>query len=344
MDDYYGLLGVDTDATVDDIRGAYRERKGDIDTTSAAGRASAAQLNKAWNVLSDPYQRGRYDEQRSVAVEEGTLDDDDTDIVVTTNGTGRKTSTSTTTGTDRKARAQAAREARVAAQRTPTITLPEGVHWPRQKQRVIAMAIDLALLLVVFVGSQLLMVSVEKSSHRAAYDARQELNNHTIPDAKKQTSSDNTALSNAKKENGNQVDITKLTNAVTADKDHETALTKKVDALDKTLAPTEQAFMIGFLVIALLYLIVPSALTGRTLGKRITHIKVIRENGAKLGFSAAIVRYGVIVIVAYVLSLFVGPLAPVVVLFGVTMWMRNPNMQGLHDRMAHTLVVSDEKG
>ena len=30
-----------------------------------------------------------------------------------------------------------------------------------------------------------------------------------------------------------------------------------------------------------------------------------------------------------------------IVLFGVTMWMRNPNMQGLHDRFAHTIVVSD---
>jgi hypothetical protein len=29
------------------------------------------------------------------------------------------------------------------------------------------------------------------------------------------------------------------------------------------------------------------------------------------------------------------------VLFGVTMWMRNPNMQGLHDRVAHSIVVSD---
>jgi hypothetical protein len=29
------------------------------------------------------------------------------------------------------------------------------------------------------------------------------------------------------------------------------------------------------------------------------------------------------------------------VLVGVTTWMRNPNMQGLHDRFSHTIVVSD---
>jgi uncharacterized RDD family membrane protein YckC len=33
--------------------------------------------------------------------------------------------------------------------------------------------------------------------------------------------------------------------------------------------------------------------------------------------------------------------AAILVLFGVTMWLRNANMQGLHDRFAHTIVVSD---
>src|SRR6266404_4093081 len=80
MDDYYSLLGIDADASVDDIRGAYRVRKDGLDTASDAGKADAAKLNKAWNVLSDPYQRGRYDEQRSTAEAQGTLgvDDDDT--------------------------------------------------------------------------------------------------------------------------------------------------------------------------------------------------------------------------------------------------------------------------
>jgi DnaJ-class molecular chaperone len=88
MDDYYSLLGIDADASVDDIRGAYRVRKDGLDTASDSGRADAAKLNKAWNVLSDPYQRGRYDEQRSLAVEEGTLgaDDGDGGSVATSNG------------------------------------------------------------------------------------------------------------------------------------------------------------------------------------------------------------------------------------------------------------------
>ena len=66
MDDYYDLLGVDADAPTDDIRAAYREQKAALDdSTDGDAKADAAKLNKAWNVLSDPYQRGRYDEQRA---------------------------------------------------------------------------------------------------------------------------------------------------------------------------------------------------------------------------------------------------------------------------------------
>src|SRR5450755_1314634 len=81
MDDYYSLLGIDADASVEDIRGAYRTRKDDLDTGSQAGRDDALKLNKAWNVLSDPYQRGRYDQQRLDAAEEGDLDDTPTTTI-----------------------------------------------------------------------------------------------------------------------------------------------------------------------------------------------------------------------------------------------------------------------
>ena len=64
MDDYYEILGVDEDAPVDDIRTAYRDKKAAIDTSANdAAKSEVAALNKAWNVLSDPYQRGRYDQQ-----------------------------------------------------------------------------------------------------------------------------------------------------------------------------------------------------------------------------------------------------------------------------------------
>ena len=50
-------------------------------------------------------------------------------------------------------------------------------------------------------------------------------------------------------------------------------------------------------------------------------------------------RFGLVVLVTFALYFVLQQIAAVIVLFGVTMWMRNPNMQGLHDRFAHTIVV-----
>ena len=78
MDDYYELLGVDEDAPVDDIRSAYRDKKAAVDTSAGDdAKSDVAKLNKAWNVLSDPYQRGRYDQQRNTASDDDEYDDDE---------------------------------------------------------------------------------------------------------------------------------------------------------------------------------------------------------------------------------------------------------------------------
>src|SRR5580704_618737 len=105
-DDYYEMLGVDEDAPVDDIRAAYRDKRAaalDIDDSpknknkdrdAERARAEAAALNKAWNVLSDPYQRGRYDEQRASGATE--TDDDDVDDDEDAAPVARKTATKST--------------------------------------------------------------------------------------------------------------------------------------------------------------------------------------------------------------------------------------------------------
>jgi DnaJ-class molecular chaperone len=78
MDDYYELLDVAADADRDDIRGAYRAKRDALQAQDGAdNRAKIAELNRAWNVLSDPAQRDRYDERLAVSRDADDVDDDD---------------------------------------------------------------------------------------------------------------------------------------------------------------------------------------------------------------------------------------------------------------------------
>jgi uncharacterized RDD family membrane protein YckC len=76
---HYELLGVEPDATKEEIRSAYRERledlrakveKGRSDQARNGARQETARLNAAWQVLSDPFQRQRYD----TGLSDGTAD------------------------------------------------------------------------------------------------------------------------------------------------------------------------------------------------------------------------------------------------------------------------------
>ena len=75
---HYELIGVEPDASKDEIRSAYRERieelrgkaeKGRSDQARDGARAETARLNAAWQVLSDPFQRQRYDDGLSAGTE-----------------------------------------------------------------------------------------------------------------------------------------------------------------------------------------------------------------------------------------------------------------------------------
>lgn len=75
---HYELIGVESDASKDEIRSAYRERiealrgkveNGRSDKAREGAREETARLNAAWQVLSDPFQRERYDTELSGATE-----------------------------------------------------------------------------------------------------------------------------------------------------------------------------------------------------------------------------------------------------------------------------------
>lgn len=337
MDDYYSLLGVDADAKTEDIRSAYREKRAALNAGDSSGvKTDAARLNKAWNVLSDPYQRGRYDEQRAQAEEDGKLDDVD----------GIESAPASP-----RARRQATNRQRAREMPPPTIELPPGTAWPENRQRLVAMSIDLSVLFALFAIALFVVIpAIAKNQHPAAYDRSRELHQHELPDARKAASDADKKADSAEskaKESGSASDKAAAKKAradADAKKKHQKALEDELAKVDKTLAPVGNSVMGGFFLVGALYLIVPSALTGRTLGKRFQRLKVLRQDGSRLRWTDATVRYGLVVLVT--LALFVplklGPIGAAIVIIGVTTWMRNQNHQGLHDRLAKTIVVADE--
>jgi curved DNA-binding protein CbpA len=334
MDDYYELLGVESDAQTEDIRVAYRDRKAALDNTTESGREEARRLNKAWNVLSDPYQRGRYDAQ----LDNPPADGDDIEVIDDT--PARKNGSSSSKSSSSKPMSKAEQRAKAREVGPPTIDLPAGTHWPKTKNRIIAMVIDLLVLLVFYVSFSLIGHAVASNQHPGTYKQIDDLTSLTTGDEQKAIDSAQKDLDNAKKTNAsNQQELQqKLDQAKATQK----ADQKKLDDERGKVAGTESLFAgIGFLIGGL-YLIIPSIFTGRTLGKRTQHLKVLREDGSKLRAGDAIKRYGALVLVVYAGSITpLGIIIPAVVLYAVLRWMRNNNMQGVHDRFAHTIVVSD---
>ena len=195
MDDYYELLGVDADAPVDDIRAAYRDKKAAVadDTDTDEAKAEAAALNKAWNVLSDPYQRGRYDEQRADADESDADDDEDDDEVEATPRTrrpgrpGRPTAPSVA-----RTRASPARSRRSRCRPAWRSRRRAGASPPCSSTSCV--------LLVLFLGSQFLVLPSSRSrSTRRRTHAPRDLADNQIKAAHTATGNANKAKSAADK-------------------------------------------------------------------------------------------------------------------------------------------------
>jgi hypothetical protein len=329
-DDYYDLLGVEADAPVADIRAAYREKK-----AAVAGRddddakADAAALNKAWNVLSDPYQRGRYDQQLADSGEDGDEyeDDDAVDVPATRTRTTRTNQ-----------RAQQQKGARPPL--VPTVKLPAGVSFPPTRARVLAMVIDLVVLILLFAVSAYVTDSIEKSQQPVAHHQVTSV----LPDKIKAA---HDATNAAKKEASANVDCSKPTTGkdkVYCDaKATEKNLNDQYTAYTKKLTPIRTLVSGVFFLVSLLVLLIPSLFGGQTLGKRIQKIRVAKMDGSPAGFVELFRRYGLLALSAFVLSLLLqGPIGALVVVFVSTMWTRNPNRQGLQDRFAKTLVVTGQ--
>jgi uncharacterized RDD family membrane protein YckC len=159
---HYDLIGVEPDASKDEIRSAYRERiealrgkveNGRSDKARDGAREETARLNAAWQVLSDPYQRDRYDTQLSGGGTETEPDEQEEEEKEAVPAPARRRGLFEPRERDGKGRPQRREPAGVP-----------GAEAAPLGRRLAAVAIDVLTMGAVFLGVTSLVVSVASDS------------------------------------------------------------------------------------------------------------------------------------------------------------------------------------
>jgi uncharacterized RDD family membrane protein YckC/DnaJ-domain-containing protein 1 len=269
---HYELLGVEPDASKEEIRSAYRERldalrdqveKGRSDQARNGARDETARLNAAWQVLSDPFQRQRYD----ASITDGSVTDDDEEIQE-----GEERATAPAPARRRGLfvpREPRERDARGRPQRRDPVGVP-GAEAAPVGRRLAALSIDLVTAGAVVAGLQSAL-------------------GYLLEDSRGKLSVGATVI-----------------------------------------------LQLSFFVLLFAYFVIPTARSGQTLGKRLTHVMAVdAETGGLPTPRRAALRYLLpIVFVAALGQL--GALAGL--LIGVS-WMLIDTRIGLMDRLGRTRVV-----
>ena len=160
---HYELLGVEPDASKDEIRAAYRDRleelrgkaeKGRSDQARDGARAETARLNAAWQVLSDPFQRQRYD--AGLADASGAAADNEGDVEV-------EEEIAPAPAKRRGLFEPRPRDEKGRPQRREPVGVP-GAEAAPLGRRLAALAIDVLTMGSVFIGVTSLLVSVSSDS------------------------------------------------------------------------------------------------------------------------------------------------------------------------------------
>ncbi len=102
---------------------------------------------------------------------------------------------------------------------------------------------------------------------------------------------------------------------------------------------TDPAWAILSIGASLLYYTLSHYSSGSTIGKKMTHLKVVRMDGSKLTFLRSLWRYA-----AYVVPVTVLGLVPVIMFFSwliLLIPLFNPDHRALHDYVADTIVIED---
>jgi uncharacterized RDD family membrane protein YckC len=371
---HYEVLDVDPGASKDEIRDAYRRElttaqsqvtnaetaKRPDNAVIASARAEEASVRAAWQILSDPVQRARYDE--TIGVEPGAhhddeLSDEDDEEVATTTAVARRDGELT----PREARAKARAEAMAnrppglfSTERPPTpAAWPPGFQPPPPRARLLALLVDgIALLLIVVlqttVGSLIIDEMYPKETARLDQVTecldRLETANDDL-DANPATRTQSIERANAECGGFPNAYGAPLSTE-SSDKQLENRIDNKKGNIEdlqselrNDILPGQLGVSLITIALALVYLVPSSTRSGRTLGKKLLQLRLVNLDGTPVRARGAMLHYGVPVMVALLFAPILGPLGYVAVLFGVLTWPRNANYQGLHDRLAGTIVV-----
>jgi uncharacterized RDD family membrane protein YckC len=393
-DTYYDALGAEPEASRDELRSAYRERiseleaarerKGVNESQLQQNRDDVARVRAAWNVLSDPFQRKRYDEQLAGASTNGDGGGDDVELVDDEEAerpevqlTGwRRLMAPPPKPTPKAGAGNGKQPPPRRPVREPTIPLPPGVRIAEPRARGMALLFDFAVVLVIYWGVLLLVPGLVNSDYQAKldnsttfsklHDAQDNIDsaNKDIADANKaiakaEANGNNSALKSAQSDLKSAQDDRKSAQKDFNDakKDVDTQfqpelaaaqkpsgngydaakLQKTADTLSSDIRSAQYVAYAVVLVLSLLYLVPATAIKGRTLGMRGRKIRVIRVDGSPVGWYGAFARF----VVPLLIALAIPTLGPLLGL-GIVLWgYRDPNGQGIHDKLARTLVVAD---
>jgi curved DNA-binding protein CbpA len=389
-DNYYDMLGVEPNASRDVLRDAYRARvdeltaardkKGVTESQLQDNRAQVAKVRAAWNVLSDPFQRQRYDAQATAA--DGTPNDGDGGVEIVGDDAGDAGTEVQLTGWRKLMAPPPPKQASGSAgggkqppprgaARQPTIPLPPGTQIAQSKTRGMALLFDLAVVLVILYAVQFVVPNLIQSDYKDKVDQIESVDKAAtaqddIKDAKKSINEADAAITKAQddgksqaesdaqddKKNAQQDLQDAQRNFNSAEKDFDEkqsaqnlpqnglpANTNKLDDISSDLRgdirTTQYITALVTLIFALVYLVPITVMTGSTLGMRSRKIKVVRTDGSRAGWYPVFVRF----LIPIVIALAIPTLGPIVGL-GVVLWgYRDPNGQGVHDKLARTLVV-----
>ncbi|HZJ26649.1 MAG TPA: RDD family protein [Acidimicrobiia bacterium] len=306
-ENHYESLGADPGASRDEIRAAYRERVDELDPDTWKGdaedrRTQASAVNRAWNVLSDPFQKERYDDKLSGGDVELTDDDEpDDDAAAPARGDRRP------------------RPPRAAGRPSST---PSGLPLARIRARINALSVDVLVILVILFGLNFLIgaqfgESAVQVTIRDDVVRTTELHGRSFEEIK----GDEEQKARAKYDKEN--DGTVKDKAVEVE---------KVDVLPRNALLLTQ---FATLVFALAYVTIPSLARGQSLGKRFFKIRVVSAGGAAARPMQIVMHYGLPIAVATALPLY-GAIAGI----GSTVWSNwDKAGQGINDKLAKTFVV-----